>query len=753
MRQFIKKTIAHLLTIFLLAALCGCGDVSDAPAASKEGIFSAERLTIGDDDFDSFTHMVWDGEALIIFGMKTDRPGGDTDYDSYIYHQFLLRVAPDGTLLGQVEIMNTTAGDTNCAAICTSPAGTIYALLQRYTSGSYTLVSIDSDLNMKEIAQVGEALASSMTANLQGVFVYGMAADAHGNVYIQSNQTVIGINTSSGETVFETSEIDASRYMRGVTTLPDGNVGICYSKETENGGAYVMRPVTADSEDEIFPANGSYPIYAGEGDYQYYSFYKTMIHGFDRGDETNTVVGDLVASGLSNLNITNYDARTLVYIAPDTFACHAADTDNGRFGVYILKKTPPEDVPDKKVVKVALIGFDMTVEDYAQKFNRASEDYRAELAVYTENGSDPTSWAGGFNEDIIKGNIPDVLLVSSYTNDTPYYSYIKKGMFADLYPLMKADKDFDRDDLTESFVKALETGGKLYSLPWQCQIRALVGKSEIFGDKPGLTLAQLTEKASVYPDAQLFNFSTRYTFLLRYILYVLPYFVDMENGTCSFDSPEFIEILKFAETLPDTYSGDGGISYPFRDNEMLVNMWYFRQFSDISAMEQTEFCSPVTVLGYPNNKGVSGITAATSLEFAIMENSANKAGAWAFVKGVLDYDGLPKYGTAVMSGGEYFYMKKSRNDILAAEAKEPPYTYQQGEKKFFENSMNPRNTDENNAQVFEMIDNVSTIYREDTHITEIIESDLANFYAGKKSAEDTAALIQNRVSTYLAEMG
>jgi ABC-type glycerol-3-phosphate transport system substrate-binding protein len=142
-----------------------------------------------------------------------------------------------------------------------------------------------------------------------------------------------------------------------------------------------------------------------------------------------------------------------------------------------------------------------------------------------------------------------------------------------------------------------------------------------------------------------------------------------------------------------------------------------------------------------------------------MAKAKNPDGAWDFLKGMLSYHDVNSNSISEMTG--QFPIFKAEMESYAAKAKEKPYyiDYETKEKVEYDNSSwigdtqitIPDNTDADNAKVFALIDSISTILRSENELKKIIEDDLKTFYSGQKSAEETAEIIQNRASTYIAE--
>jgi hypothetical protein len=254
-------------------------------------------------------------------------------------------------------------------------------------------------------------------------------------------------------------------------------------------------------------------------------------------------------------------------------------------------------------------------------------------------------------------------------------------------------------------------------------------------------------------------------FLQNILYYSLDDYLDYQKGETKFNTPEFIAVLEAAKACPkeiDYSSFDyNSAESLYAEDLTLLNSVYIADFQNFKYYTYF-FGEPITLLGYPNSDGKSGIVAMPQYELAIMKNTPNPDGAWEFIKGFAAYEGPLPVGNVIYSNTQLSILK-ARNDELAKEATEPPYYYDQnGEKRYhesFSSYMNVGgeqilmglNTDEDNAMVYEAIDNVSGIFRIDRKLWDIILEDTKPFFNGNKSAEETAELIDNRIKTYVQE--
>jgi hypothetical protein len=420
-------------------------------------------------------------------------------------------------------------------------------------------------------------------------------------------------------------------------------------------------------------------------------------------------------------------------------------------------------VPDKITLTVAAINTSFFADYYIKEFNRKSTEYKAELKTYGTQGATYREMLTAFNVEFAAGFTPDVLIIDQSMD---YHGYVSKNMFTDLYPLIDEDPDISREDLVQSVMKAHETSGKLFSITPNYYIQTIVGKKEIFGEKKGQTLAELQAAAAAYPEATLFpTDESAGSVLVEFVSRSLMDYVNYETGECNFETPEFIALLEAAKKYPVevayvSFNPQGYIS-AVANNKILLYEQGIHDFREIVDIEHGIFDAEVTFLGYPNNSGSTGSYIYAEDEVAILTDSENPDGAWGFVKGFMQYKGPQNSST-------HWYSKllpiwQKHLDDFAADALDDPYYIDSatGEKVYNSHTTMvndeiislTHNTIEDNERVIELINSVNGVYRRDDNIMSIISDDADAFFRGQKSAEETAAMIQNRVTTYLAEKG
>lgn len=442
----------------------------------------------------------------------------------------------------------------------------------------------------------------------------------------------------------------------------------------------------------------------------------------------------------------------------------------GKGGEEQVLETAGNAADGKKTVTMYSLYTDSEFEQAVADFNRASSEYRVEVTEYSkEYPDDPLT---RFNNDIIAGNIPDLILLSP---GMPVDSYISKGLLADLYGFMDKDGTINRSDYLESVLKAYETNGGLYELVPGFSIATLVGKTSIVGSTPGWTADEFISLADAAPDKYIvgdeYKLSlTQAEFFSAAVNVCYENFINRETGECSFDSDEFIKLMEFSKRFPNEtdreqlYANSSNYWDDYykacRDGDVLLLVYHLRSFGGIRELEKLNFANPVTFKGYPGAAG-NGAVFDLRTEISVTAKASEPDGAWEFVKYLLSDEYQRRY-TAEDSEEEsgQFPIKKSVFDELAQKAMERPfYENDDGIKVYYEKTVwNGSytvsigvNTDSDNKKVTDFINSVENIRRYDLQINTIINDEAAAYFDGRKSAEEAAQIIRNRVQNYLDE--
>lgn len=411
---------------------------------------------------------------------------------------------------------------------------------------------------------------------------------------------------------------------------------------------------------------------------------------------------------------------------------------------------------DITITMAVLNGGNAFVNEAINDFNEADNGYKIVFKDYmeyydssfdTEGGANPESFARidtQLSLDIIEGGIVDIVLDSVFYDSGKYDSLMKQGAFADLYEFMRSE-NYDDTVLYKHILELNETDGKLCCMPLFFNINTVAGQTRYVGDKENWTIEEMIEHWNAMPEGSTFNGHTTKDYVYMTILRNnISSFIDFENHTTNYNSPEFIKILEFINSFdpPESYKQEMDWNTP----HFIMNfpIYSFEDFHGSLWNEQNE---PVTVVGYPS-PDESGILIDTSgNKYSICEYSSPevKQGAWEFIKTLVSYDFqydmsrgyFPINYEVFKKKGEEEYSKYGESDIISIQSTEYDIGY-----------LSP----EEYEKLVSLIDSTkkANVSIEDD-ITKIIEDELYSMFAGEKTPEETAEIINNKAGILISE--
>lgn len=539
----------------------------------------------------------------------------------------------------------------------------------------------------------------------------------------------------------------------------DGTIVLIYSDENDWTKQYIVNyDIEKDQLGEEKPMPASFALYgynsiaAGISSDLIYSD-NNGVYIFNVGDEGGTKKMDFINSDLEITylqNVTELDENSFVGMYYDV---------EGKMQGGIFTYVPPEEIPDKKVMVLAgdSIGYDLR--NRVVEFNRNSDEYRITLRTYDSYRTLDDWYAGAtqLNNEIITGNMPDILVASNL----PVENYIAKGLIEDIGKMIEGDEELSQVEFVQNVFDAYSVKGKLYYVIPSFNIRTMIGKVSLVGDKTTWTMADMRQLMSSLPEETtlLGDSITRERFFTTMMQYSGADFVDVETGKCNFDDPGFIAIMEFAKNLPQELDEDYWIDYDwevyesqYRENRTVLYQLYISAFSNLNYQINGYMGEDVSFIGFPTESGMGSVVGLDNA-FCISSRSANKDGAWEFLRYYLtdEYQNELRYGLPI---------QKDRFEELAKEATEPPYYIDEnGEKQEYpetfwmngEEIVLPPMSQEQVDKCVNFIYSVNKPIYDNDDIMNIINEEIESFYSGQKSAEEVAKIIQSRAQVYVDE--
>ena len=563
------------------------------------------------------------------------------------------------------------------------------------------------------------------------------------------------------------SVVDGISYAEKIIRLSDGRLAV--GAWGDNGPELT---VLADGKlGEKLPVSTGVDLYHlndGSGDYLYYYSDGTSFYGAKAdGDEklfnwVNCDVNPVHLSFYSMVedgNIMGIETRW------------RNSSDSVEMDMVTLRRVPASSLPARATLTLATQGLGIDPRDAIIAFNRSHPMARIEVVDYSEYNTENDYSAGltKLKTEILSGRMPDILDL----NQMPTDQLGARGLLQDLYPFLDADSEITRASFFPTLLTALEEGGKLYGIPSSFSIITLAAASELVGSEPGWTVDELEAALRELPEgASAFSpYTGRSAMLRSSMILELDRYVNWETGEVNFTDPSFAELLKYCAQFPD----ESTINYETIEDDdyeriisgqQLLTTAYLSDFHDLF---QYVYLfggreNGYTLIGYPTTSGVGSLFDVANSAYAITRDCRDSQLAWEFIRSMLSKDSqLDSYTYG-------FPTNRAAFDQRMQEAMTPQYEKDaDGNYKVDANgeriersiggaSLGNGITFQYYAvsqpmadKLMEAINNTTRTTSANEEILKIVTEQAEAFFAGDKSAEEVAKLIQSKANIYVNE--
>lgn len=586
-------------------------------------------------------------------------------------------------------------------------------------------------------------------------YIQNMIIGGENKVYLSSNNVIYVIDRDGN--FVKTISVNAN-WINGLTATSDGRVFVV---QYGNSGMEIVEIDTVkdvmgetlqgipDSNSEIKAGRDGTLLVAGYN----------KLYEYDLNTQEATEVLDWVESNIHGNSIRDIsileDGRLVVY----------CDDYEGTPEIVFLTKTERAKVPQKKILTIAtLYENNSSLQESVVNFNKKNTEYALKIKAYI---SDNVEWTEStytdaltsLHADLAGGDCPDLIDLSMVN----LRDVTAKGVLEDLTPYLKSSEVANIDDFAPSVLNAYNIDGIQTTVPTYFTIDTLLARTSVVGEEPGWTMEEMIALAKANPDKQLLHGMTKEKALQTCLMYASDSFIDYESGRCSFDSPEFIQFLEFANCFDLEYEYNENESFPkmLQSGKVLLSN---ASFNDVHAYQMYYLMfeeDGVTPIGYPTADGTPGVFLLGNEIYGISAQSENKESAWKFLESMLSGQST--------SYGWGFSSRKEQLEEMFKEACEPEYQKDEnGEIRMDEEGnpmQNPKTSwgyDNWNVDIYaatqEEIDGIRHLIEiarplsgESEEIYSIIGEEAAPYFAGQKSAEEVAKIIQSRLQIYVSE--
>lgn len=758
-----KKAMAFTLACAVALSMAACGSPESSGTEEKEFVYVPEFQEIEGENV-SYYEMKYVGDSLYYESYSYDE---QTQQSSESIVKYSLEDGSSSTLPLQLgENVNlgsyTVAPDGNIVAVCRDYSGDPGP--DGYMEPKSTLCKFDEQGEPLFSVDLAEALGP----DAESTYIQYLTLDGQGRIYIAVDSKILLLDA---EGTFRGAVDTGENWINNLGSGRDGKVYFSYYDRTGENSEYVLAEVDFDGKavGEVhrgFVNGNGNGLYAGR-DYDFLVGDGTSVYSYDLESQTSEKLFDWLDSDINGSYATCLgqleDGRILVLIN---------DWETDESGLALLTRKKSSEVPQKETILIGTLYGDSELQSAAVKFNKTNDKYRISIRTYMDwtNYSDNSMSDAltRLNNDITSNNCPDILDLSNLD----IQRYAAKGLFEDLGPYLENSGQLDREDFIPSVMEAYTYDGKVISVPIAFALRTVFGRASDLGDRDGWTMDEMIAYADSYPDAQIFDYSTKEYILQQCMAFNEDAFIDWSTGECRFDTPEFKSLLDFVNRFPDEYQyEDGAASGPTRiqNREILLDIGYISDFDEIQMYKEI-FEGDLACIGYPTTDGGCGTGLTAYQAYAITSKSDYKDGAWEFIESML----VPEEESENRMGYRNWYFPNSRERLqtMAEEAVKVEYlTDENGEIMKDENgepiamggsssvsyedgwSYEYRIPTQDEVDiVLELIDKARPMASNGSdEIQKIILEEAAAFFQGQKSVDEVTAIIQSRVNIYVSE--
>ena len=604
------------------------------------------------------------------------------------------------------------------------------------------------------------AAAEAVTQKLQGQDdMWGssnnlsyMCAGPDGSALLMYNQHIAVLVDAQGQV--QLCE-DLGNWWDAPVVLPDGRPAF----HGHEGDGSVLRPFnfeTKSFDEDISLPYAAYQLYPSAGSYSFCYIDSSTLYGYDIDTQTSTKLALLI-----NCDIDESSLRSVFMDENDELICLLSDYSSDKTELARVKQVDAASLPKVTTLRLACNYINQDLSSQVLNFNRANKDVRIEVVDYSQFNTEDNYSAGvtKLNTEIISGNVPDIFV----SDQLPIEQYAAKGLLCDLYTLIDSDSELSRESFIPNILKAMETDGKLYSIASAFGIMSLVGNADVVGEEMGWTLQEMMDVINAHPEVQyvLDPGATKAAMLQSMLALNLDEYVDWATGECGFNGQDFIDVLNFCNMFPEEYNYD---SNNYESTPALVSSGrqLLATFSandfDSFQMYEAMFGGHLAFKGFPSAEGSGNVITPTGSSLSISATCKDTDAAWRFVRAMLVED-------YYSNENHYIYgypINQAAFDAAVAKAMEKQYETDPETGEKVEVSTGGWGWDdfyievyamdeEQEAQLRELIGSVDRCYSYDQNIMDLVTEESADFFAGAKTAEQAASLIQDRVSTYVNE--
>ncbi|MDR0730700.1 MAG: ABC transporter substrate-binding protein [Treponema sp.] len=358
----------------------------------------------------------------------------------------------------------------------------------------------------------------------------------------------------------------------------------------------------------------------------------------------------------------------------------------------------------------------------------------------------------------------------------PLHKFVESGQFENLETFMDGDSGFNREDYRGNILDALSYRGGIWFMPTGYTFKYFTYDSTLIPDAAGFgtgkawTTGELLAMGEQYYNGteKIFNlvdYSTNGGLAHQMLTENFGTYVDLEQNKANFVRGGFAGFLELVRNAGERgyvhrgVTGQDAAEIMLREaGEEVTGRSFFKLKNDFSLISHFGRGAGMRMQTWTGGEAraiedddeIAGIAANAAggvpftymRAYGISSASKNKALAWAFIKFLLDEE--TQLSNAAQSAGDLPLHNKARKQKaeLTFSGAFGGRALNAGMKTAQEKYM---------AVVEDLSDQINCFAVRDTTVNDMIAGELSYYFGGSRTAEQLAAVLQNKVDLYLNE--
>lgn len=312
---------------------------------------------------------------------------------------------------------------------------------------------------------------------------------------------------------------------------------------------------------------------------------------------------------------------------------------SGPGGQYILRPASPDEIGQKTELTLAIFADTPYIDARVAAFNSRSEEYEIRIVNYAAEAGSLANARLRLNTELGSGGGPDMVCFPwQDIDELGALNLIARDMLVDMTPWL--DSDIGRANLM--VWDALSEYGGVYVISDAFSCECMYGLKEVFGERRGMTIQEYLDlEASLEPWQDMCYHMDPAYFIEVVSRRYMRGAIDWATGTCDFDNPEFIALLKAAARVKEDRTDE------YETLESFETVWSrmgrgqlmlsFSALSGIDVDNGMNFDSyyagkEISYFGYPSPDGEDGLFVKLDFQLGVCATTKHQKGCRALVE-------------------------------------------------------------------------------------------------------------------------